>query len=160
MKNFFLLSAILFSVNIKAQKASLTDDVATYLGKSYKTGDIIHLAYGSGNNKEFAFVNYGKSVGGINLPGLYHHANTNWSKAELEILKVYKTSGVLWLKCKPMNMESSIGSVLGNKIFINLEGAVDNKEINSASMQIATAAAPLPQKKNDNVPVRHKKITQ
>jgi len=133
-KNLFFI-ILLFSITAGAQRATLKGDAVTYLGKQYKVGDIIHLGYGSGNNKEFAFINYGKSVGGFNLPGLYHHADVNWSKADVEILKLYKTSGVIWAKCKPLDMGSSIGSILGNKVFINIEGAVDNKEIKGVDQQ-------------------------
>ncbi|MDQ6757131.1 MAG: hypothetical protein M3004_09360 [Bacteroidota bacterium] len=143
MKKISLFIFILFSFNAIAQKATLADNVAMYLGKQYKVGDIVHLGYGSGNNKQFSFINYGKSISGISLPGLYHHADENWSKADVEIEKVYKTSGVIWLKCKPIDKGSAIGSILGNKIFINIEGAVDNKEINGVSAQTGTQSAKI-----------------
>ena len=120
---FFLLFLIPF--NAIAQKAKFNENSVSYLGKTYRVGDIIHLGYGSGNNKEFAFVSYGKAVGGLKLPGLYHHADANWSKADVEIIKLYTNNGVIWAKCNPKNREN----LIGNKIFINLEAAADNKEI-------------------------------
>ncbi len=65
----------------------------------------------------------------VNLPGLYHHADANWSKADVEIIKIYSSNGIVWAKCNPINRGSSLSAVLGNKIFINIEAAVDNKEI-------------------------------
>jgi hypothetical protein len=148
MKIIIFFIAILFGVSANAQKATLTDDIVTYLSKQYKAGDIIHLGYGSGNNKQFSFVNYGKSISGISIPGLYHHADANWSKADVQVEKVYKTSGTIWLKCKPIDKGSAAGSIIGNKIFINIEGAVDNKEINGISpqpdVQASVSAAPSP----------------
>ncbi len=150
-KNIFII-CLLFSITTKAQKATVTDG-ASYLGKKYNLGDIIHLGYGSNNNKDFAFVNYGKSVGGINIPGLYHHADVNWSKADVEIEKIEKKSGIVWLRCKPIDKGSSVGSILGSKIFINLEGAVDNNEIKGVS-----APANNPDNThNDNAPTQKEK---
>ena len=124
-----LTSLLLLSFFTPAQKAKFNENSVSYSGKTYKIGDTIHLGYGSGNNKEFAFVSYGKSLGGVNLPGFYHHADANWSKADVEIIKLYNSNGVIWAKCDPKNRGSSLGSVLGNKIYINIEAAVDNKEI-------------------------------
>lgn len=151
MKKITLFITLIISLNGFAQKATMADNVATYLGKQYKVGDTVHLWYGSGTNKLFSFINYGKAISGVSLPGLYHHADQNWSKADVEIEKIYKTSGVIWLRCKPIDKGLSVGSILGSKIFINLEGAVDNKEINGVSAQrgtqttvIETPPAPVP----------------
>ena len=129
MRTLLFFSILFFSLSAVAQKASFNENSVSYLGKTYKVGDVIHLGYGSVNNKDFAFVNYGKSIGGVNLPGLYHHADADWSKADVEIIKLYTNKGVIWAKCSPVNRGSAIGSALGNKIYINIEAAADNKEI-------------------------------
>lgn len=131
MKNFIVFLLCMLSLTALGQDASLNESSVTYRGKTYHEGDIIHLGYGSSGDKEFSFIHYGKSVAGVNLPGIYRNANANWSKAEVEILKLYTEKGVIWAKCKPINRGSTLGSMIGNKIFINIEGAVDNKEIAS-----------------------------
>ena len=129
MKNFIIFIFCTLALNAVGQNASLNESSVTYRGKTYHEGDIIHLGYGSSDDKDFAFVHYGKSVAGVNLPGIYHKANANWSKGDVEILKLYTEKGVIWAKCKPMDRGSSFGSMIGNKIYINIEGAVDNREI-------------------------------
>lgn len=129
MKKIILIIILLISVKSYAQKATFNENTVIYQGITYKIGSVVHLGYGSGTNKDFAFINYGTSVGGINVPGLYKKAKINWSKADVEIEKIEKKSGVVWLRCKSMNKTTSIGSILGGKIYIILEGAVDNKEI-------------------------------
>lgn len=126
---------LLYSLHTDAQKAKFNENSVTYAGKTYKVGNIIHLGYGSGTNKEFVFVSYGKSVGGFNLPGLYKHANVDWSKADVSIIELYTKNGVVWAKCTPKDHGTSIGSVIGNKIYINIEGAADNKEITGVDNQ-------------------------
>ena len=86
-KHHLYIVLLLFSFNSPAQKAIINESVVNYMGKTYKVGDIIQLGYGSNNNKDFAFVNFGKSIGNVNLPGLYKKADVNWSKAEVEIVK-------------------------------------------------------------------------
>lgn len=130
MKKYFLAFILFSFTGVVAQKAALNETSVTYLGKTYTVGDIIQLGYGSGNNKDFVFVNFGKSVGNLNLPGLFKKADVNWSKAEVEIVKIYSANGVIWVKCNPLNRDVN---VLNKQIFINLEGAVDNNEIKSVS---------------------------
>lgn len=165
MKKYFSLILLLLSVNGFTQKPTFNENSVSYLGKTYKIGDIVHLWYGSNNNKDFAFVNYGKPVGGINIPGLYRNADANWSKADVEIEKIEKKNGVIWLKCKPVEKSSGVNSILGNRIFINLEGAVDNNEIkgvdvavNNTPQQDNVKNAPVPaQKEMKNAPAPTKK---
>ncbi len=137
-KLFFLLICI--SLNVYSQKASLNESSVTYLGKTFKVGDIIQLGYGSRNDKDFAFVSFGKAVGNINLPGLSKRADVNWSKAEVEIVKLYTANGVIWAKCDPLNRDANF---LNKQIFINIEGAVDNKEIKSVRPNNQTANVPV-----------------
>lgn len=152
MKKIILFITLLFSVGVFAQKASFNENTVSYLGITYKIGSVVHLGYGSGSNKDFAFINYGTSVGGINVPGLYKKAKVNWSKSEVEIDKIEKKSGGVWLRCKPMDKNKTIGSMLGGKIYINLEGAVDNKEIISATEVGETS--------NTDPPLKHLKIEE
>ena len=137
MKKMLCILLFFYCMNARAQDAVLNNGSAVYRGKTYSPGDIIHLGYGSSNNKEFSFVHYGKSIGGVNLPGLYHNANADWGKAEVEVLKVYTEKGSVWVKCAPKTKSSALGSAIGNKIFINLTGAVDNHEIAGIDHDVA-----------------------
>jgi len=114
------------------------------MGKTYKVGDIIQLGYGSANDKDFVFVNFGKAIGNVNVPGMFKKADVNWSKAEVEIVKVYTSNGVIWARCNPLNRDAN---VLNKQIFINIEGAVDNKEISGviASQNISASSSKVTQ---------------
>lgn len=147
MKRFLVFSMLLLSVNAVAQKATYSDNAVTYLGKTYNVGDIIQLGYGSANDKDFVFVNFGKAIGNVNLPGMFKKADVNWSKAEVEIVKIYTTNGVIWVRCNPLNRDVN---VLNKQIFINIEGAVDNNEIKSVRRGNQTANVPVP---TNNAPV-------
>ena len=133
MNRYIFFICFFFSLQGAAQKAEFNDNSVSYLGKTYRVGDIVNLGYGSANNKDFSFVHYGKVVGGVTIPGLYHRAKVNWSKADVEIERIDKKSNVVWLRCKPLETGTSVGSLLASKIFINLEGAVDNNEIKGVS---------------------------
>lgn len=145
MKIILVFNLLLLSFIATAQKASFSNNTATYLGKTYRVGDIIQLGYGSGNNKDFAFVSFGKAIGNVNLPGLIKKADVNWSKAEVEIVRIYITNGVIWAKCNPLNRDANL---LNKQIFINIEGAVDNNEIKSVRAGNQTATVP-----QNNAPV-------
>lgn len=148
MKRILVIYLLLLSGEAAAQKATYSNNAATYLGKTYNVGDIILLGYGSGNNKDFAFVNFGKAIGNVNVPGMFKKADVNWSKAEVEIAKVYTTNGVIWARCNPLNRDANL---LNKQIFINIEGAVDNNEIKSVRPNNQQAAnVPVPQ---NNAPV-------
>ena len=146
MKKILFYTFLLSCMYTQAQKATLNESSVTYLDKTFRIGDIIQLGYGSGNNKDFVFVNFGKQVGNLNLPGLYKKADVNWSKAEVEIVKLYTTNGVIWARCNPLNREANY---LNKQIFINIEGAVDNKEIKTVSTNKQQTNMVTPKQKND-----------
>jgi len=100
------------------------------MGKTYKVGDIIQLGYGSSNDKDFVFVNFGKAIGNVHVPKMFKKADVNWSKAEVEIKKIYISNGVIWARCNPLNRDAN---VLNKQIFINVEGAVDNNELSGVN---------------------------
>ena len=126
MKIFLIFNLLLLSFDAIAQKATYSNNAVTYLGKTYKVGDIIQLGYGSANDKDFVFVNFGKAIGNVPIPRMFKKADVNWSKAEVEIVKVYTTNGVIWARCNPLNRDANF---LNKQIFINIEGALDNNEI-------------------------------
>jgi len=130
MKKFLIIYLLLLSFSAIAQKATYSNNAVTYLGKTYQVGDIVQLGYGSGNNKDFVFVSFGKAIGNYNVPGLFKKADVNWSKADVEIVKIYISNGVIWARCNALNRDAN---VLNKQIFINIEGAVDNKEISGVN---------------------------
>ncbi len=71
MKKFLIFNLLLLSFNAIAQKATYSNNAVTYLGKTYKAGDIIQLGYGSANDKDFVFVIFGKPIVNVTLLVLY-----------------------------------------------------------------------------------------
>jgi hypothetical protein len=122
MKRIVLCTILLtFCFFSKAQRATLENDVASYEGKTYAKKDTITLGYGSKSDKDFAFIQIGSAMGGLTdlLKG--------WAKHEAVIDKVYKTGKTIYLRAKLI--DKGVNALGGNKLFIDLEGAVDNKEI-------------------------------
>jgi hypothetical protein len=103
---------------VNAQKATISNDTAYYLNHSYYIGDTIQLAYGSGTDKDFAFVLFGGDMQG------YKPLKSEHSKNSLVIDKVYTRKGKVTIRAKDIDYNAGI-----NKLFIDLEGAIDNKEL-------------------------------
>jgi hypothetical protein len=123
MKKLLITSTIVCVAFIaSAQKATIDQDTVTYMGKSYHLGDTLQLGYGSGNNKDFAFVQMGSAMTGTNP------LKNNWSKSEFVVDKVYKFHGKCYLRGKTIN-SGATNLLGGNKVFVDVEGAVDNNEL-------------------------------
>jgi len=90
-----------------------------YSGKKYCVGDTVHLGYGSGSNKNFVFIQTGSAMLGLSP------LEQRYSKADVVINKVYKQMGKYYMRGKQLE-----GHILGYNVFIEVEGAVDNKELN------------------------------
>lgn len=88
------------------------------MSRTYFVGDTIRLAYGSAGDKDFAFVMFGGDMQG------YKPLRADHSKNALVIDKVYMRKGKATVRGKDIDYNAGI-----NKIFIDLEGAVDNKEL-------------------------------
>ena len=101
-----------------AQHASIENDTLTYNLHKYCVGDTVHLAYGSSGNKGFEFVQTGSVVLGL------RSLDKRFSKADVVVDKVFKQRGKYYLRGKQIG-----GPALGFNIFIDVEGAVDNKEM-------------------------------
>jgi len=112
-----LIFALIGSMTANGQKrATVVEDTAFYLGSKYAVGDTITLGYGSKSNKAFAFVSIGGAFTGVT------DLESGWSKSDVVINKVYKNGNTVYVRCK-------LKGVGPNKVFINLEGAIDNKEL-------------------------------
>lgn len=121
-KVMFSIAAILILSIAHAQRASINNDTITYLQKSYHVGDTLQLGYGSGNNKIFSFIQMGSALSGTNP------LTSNWAKSDVVIDKVYKSRGKCYTRGKIIN-SGTLNLIGGNKVFIDIEGAVDNKEL-------------------------------
>ncbi len=111
-----LTSAVCFG-----QRASINGDTASYMGKSYAVGDTVYLMYGSNANKSFSFVKQGNGISG------FTSLDSKRSKGSVLIDKVVKQQGKVTLRGKYLDVDIN-GAGL-SKIFIDLEGAIDNKEM-------------------------------
>lgn len=118
-----LLFTILIALPLAAlsQKAVIENDTAKYNGRNFHKGDTLTLGYGSKGNKDFAYVSIGGALTGVT------DLEKGWAKSQAIIDKVYKTDGTVYVRAK---LISSTANLLGgNKLFINIEAAVDNKEL-------------------------------
>lgn len=119
MKKIIMLLILFLSLNCFSQSAKLIGDTLFYGDHKFAVNDSVHLWYGSGQNKAFAFVFIGSGLTGVTP------APAGWSKSYMKIDKVYKTGGKYFVRGKILDN----GPMLGNKLFIDIEGAIDNKEI-------------------------------
>jgi len=119
MNKLLLVLFLICSSSCFAQKASIDNDTASYNGKRYIVGDTINLAYGSDQGKKFAFVQMGGALLGLRRLESAH------SKGQVKVDKVFKQQGKCYLRGKMIDRPMQPGY----KVFIDLEGAVDNKEM-------------------------------
>lgn len=112
-----LLIIILVSASLTGSGQSrIENDTLYYLDQKYYEDKEVKLWYGSTADKSFAFV---YSLMGGKLPA-------SWAKTKARITKVYKTDGVYYIMCKPEK---------GGKIIVSVEGAVDQKELETEKGQ-------------------------
>jgi hypothetical protein len=118
MKKILFISVMLLSKFGFSQSATIVNDTAIYNGKHYAVGDTLTTFYGSGANKNFAFISYGNGMSGIDP------AASSFSKKTFIIDKVYVFQKKVFVRGKLLD-----GVNFGFKLFIDLEGAVDMKEL-------------------------------
>jgi hypothetical protein len=118
MKYTIFFLSMLCALSATAQHASIDKDTVSYNGKKYCIGDTVHLGYGSGGNKDFAFVQMGGALMGL------HKLDRRFSKADVVVTKTLTRGGKIFLRGK-----ATEGMPPGYNVFIEVEGAVDNKEV-------------------------------
>lgn len=98
------------------EKPLVKGDTLQYGGVKFYKGAILKLGYGTGANKDFAFINQGAGMAMTSnlLPATY-------SKREVEVKRFFKSQGKMYAIAKPT------GDPFG--MTIDVEGAIDNKEI-------------------------------
>lgn len=106
---------LLIAINSNGQdKPVFENDTLSYKDQKFYVGQEVKLSYGSTSNKDFAFVYSGSGMSGVTP------APANFAKSTGKIDKVYKQQGKYFFRAK---VEGS------GKIFVDIEGAVDNKEL-------------------------------
>lgn len=117
-----LLFFLFISGGVSAQRTTLENDTAKYKEQVYYVGKVVNLAYGSNNDKSFAFVSIGSGLGGGSK------LQSNWSKYPVMIDKIYKVSGKVYFRGIALN-EKGNNAIPLNKLFVDITGAIDLKEL-------------------------------
>ena len=113
---------VLFTTtSIFAQKPKFENDTITYSKSKIFVGDTLHLGYGSSNNKDFAFIYIGSGLVGLQA------LNRSFNKQAVLIDKVYETRGKFY--ARGIMFETDANMLGSGKVFIDIEGAIDNKEV-------------------------------
>lgn len=112
-----LLTFSAFSQSIKFEK-----DTISYGNYKVFVGKEVQLFYGSSPKKDFIFVSIGSALAGVTP------LESNWSKRIVKIDKVYKTMGKVYARGIILDAPG-LRALGGNKVFIDIEGAVDNNEL-------------------------------
>ena len=118
-KLLFSIVLLLIVFSLKAQKATFQNDTARYNGKTFVVNDTITLGYGSQANKNFAFIMIGSGMSATEL-------DKKWAKNYAVIDKIYLGMGKS-IMIRAKLVDKTVNLIGGNKLFINLEAAVDNK---------------------------------
>jgi hypothetical protein len=123
MRKFFTAALLLCAASaVKAQHPKLENDTITYNNFKITVGDTLHLAYGSDNKKDFVFIQMGSAMAGVSK------LQSNYSKSDVVIKDVYKQMGKVYAKGSiPEN--KALNMMGAGKVFIEVEGAIDNKEL-------------------------------
>lgn len=161
MRNKILLliasAALAFSYSTaKAQSATFKDSVITYNKSTYKKGDTVQLFYGSKPDKSFAFVetvNYPQMRKDPTVMPHSTNVKSDDSKSKFIITKVYLTnSGKPFIQGRAdwandyVKLDGTIQKI-DLTIMVDLEGAVDNKELVEPNNIVAPVVAKTPVKK-------------
>ena len=117
MKAILLAITLFFASTASAQVAQVGDTLK-YNNKNYAVGDTVMMLYGSKADKSFAFIVHGGGMMGMDP------MNASYSKQQVILDKVFKKANKYFLRGKLTE-----NNIVGFKIFIDLEGAVDNKEL-------------------------------
>lgn len=123
MTRYVLLLIICLATAIHCHsqsRAELKSDTAYYQGQKIFNGKKLNLSYGSGQNKDFVFVQF------LTIGGGFNHVAAKWSKYELVVTDLLNQKGKILIKGK--FTEKGLG-LMGQKLIIDVEGAIDNKEI-------------------------------
>lgn len=110
------------------QTATINNDLsATYKGVNYQSGQELTIGYGSGENKNFAFISVFRAEKGSNSMPSTTNLKAEDSKKKFIIDDIYKTdAGKVFIKAVPEWLKEDGYAV---DLRVDLEGAIDNKEL-------------------------------
>lgn len=114
-KTILTFVIVLITINSFSQKrATVSNDTLYYGEQKVFVGDTLQIGYGSGSNKVFEFIEVGVGLGStVKAPSSY-------SKFSVRVVKIYKQFGKYYFKTKDYR---------GNNLIIDVEGAIDNREL-------------------------------
>jgi len=116
-----ILVLLLITFSLKAQRATFQNDTVKYNERIFAVNDTISLGYGSKADKNFAFIRIGSGISATEL-------DKNWAKNDAIIERIYLQGRTIYIRAKLL--DKTVNLLGGNKLFINIEAAIDNKEIN------------------------------
>lgn len=122
MKKITLIVFLFVAITANAQHAKIENDTAYYGNSKFAKGDTVHLGYGSDSKKDFVFVLIGSGMTGLTP------LQSSWAKKDVQIDKIYKSMGKIFLRGIMLDAKG-LRALGGNKIFIDIEGSIDNKEL-------------------------------
>lgn len=108
----------MLAFTIKAQRAFFKNDTARYNGIAYVVGDTIKLDKGSQPDKSFAYITTG--IASTELDKAF-------AKTEAVIEKIYVQRKTIYFNARLIDKTNTTAAVI--KVSVDLEAAVDNKEI-------------------------------
>ncbi len=115
MKILTIICLMITFSAISQEPAKIENDTLYYAGQKYWEGKEIRMGYGSAQNKDFAFINFSSGLSAS-------PAGAGWSKSVIKIDKLYKQQGKCYIRGK-------IKGLAMNKAIVDIEGAIDNKEL-------------------------------
>ena len=124
MRLFFFFSLMMFSFCSFGQneRPVLQNDTIYYANNKFYYGKIVRLKKGSKENADFAHVFIGSSKTSKSpLPQI-------WKNMSVLVEDVYKKSGKYFVKGDLYKGNEMVG-LAGNKVTIDIEHALDDKEI-------------------------------
>ena len=101
--------------------AKLDNDTIYYSKSKINVGDTMYLGYGSAENKNFDYIKYGPS----SMTITWNPLESKYHKQPLVINKVYKIQGKFIARGELYELKTH-GMM---KLFIDVVGAIDNKEL-------------------------------
>jgi hypothetical protein len=122
-KLLLLIFGMTLLLEVNAQRATFQNDTAKYNGKTFIVSDTLTLGYGSKANRDFAFITQGSVLSS------FTDLDKKWAKSYAVIDKIYKGAGQS-IMIRAKLIDKYVNLLGGNKLFINLDAAIDNKEIN------------------------------
>lgn len=121
MRIAFILLFTFSGICSFAQRPVLENETITYSQSTFFNGSSIKLASGTREDSTFAYVLMGKA-----------HLPAYWKNLTIRVEEVYKKGGKYYAKGDLYNGKKMIG-LAGNKVVVDVERAIDNKEIIDAA---------------------------